>query len=98
VVNDGILDLLCLGNCFNRLRSFDLCAALAAKEGMSEYDALRAITLDAARICRVDDRLGSLAVGKDADLCIWDGNPLDVRSSVIATLIDGEVVWKKEKG
>jgi len=81
-----------------RLQYLPLCAALAAKEGMSEYDALRAITLDAARICRVDDRLGSLAVGKDADLCIWDGNPLDVRSSVIATLIDGEVVWKKEKG
>ena len=81
-----------------RLQYLPLCAALAAKEGMSEYDALRAITIDAARICRVDHRLGSLTVGKDADLCIWDGNPLEVRSSVVATLINGAIVWQKEKG
>ena len=57
-----------------------------------------AITIDAARICRVEHRLGSIAVGKDADLCLWDGNPLDVRSSVVKTLINGTVVWEKEKG
>lgn len=79
-----------------RLQYLPLCAALAVKEGMSEYDALRAITLDAARISRVDHRLGSLAVGKDADLVLWDKNPLDLRSSVMATLINGEIVWKKE--
>lgn len=81
-----------------RLQYLPLCAALAAKEGMSDYDALRAITIDAARICRVAHRLGSLAVGKDADICIWDGNPLVVRSSVVATLINGNIVWQKEKG
>lgn len=64
---------------------------------MKEIDALRAITLDAAKICRVDHRLGSLTVGKDADIVLWDGNPLDVKSSVIKTLIDGAVVWEKEK-
>ncbi len=79
-----------------RLQYLPLCAALAVKEGMSEYDALRAITLDAARISRVGHRLGSLAVGKDADLVLWDKNPLDLRSSVMATLINGEIVWKKE--
>lgn len=81
-----------------RLQYLPLCAALAAKEGMSEYDALRAITIDAARICRVDHRLGSLTIGKDADLCLWDGNPLELRSSVVATLINGKIVWQKEKG
>lgn len=81
-----------------RLQYLPLCAALATKEGLSEYDALRAITIDAARICRVDHRLGSLTVGKDADLCLWDGNPLKVSSSVVKTLIDGKVVWEKEKG
>ena len=81
-----------------RLQYLPLCAALAAKEGLSEYDAFRAITIDAAKISRVDHRLGSLTVGKDADLCLWDGNPLDIRSSVVKTLIDGKVVWEKEKG
>ena len=81
-----------------RLQYLPLCAALAAKEGLSEYDAFRAITIDAARICRVDHRLGSLAVGKDADLCLWSGNPLEIRSFVVKTLINGKVVWKKDKG
>ena len=78
-------------------REFDLDLTLDHCEGMKEIDALRAITLDAAKICRVDHRLGSLTVGKDADIVLWDGNPLDVKSSVIKTLIDGAVVWEKEK-
>ena len=39
-----------------------------------------------------------LTVGKDADLCLWDGNPLEISSSVIKTLIDGQVVWEKKEG
>ena len=80
-----------------RLQYLPLCAALAVKEGMEEAAALRAITIDAARICRVDHRLGSLAIGKDADVVLWDGSPLDVRSSVVTTLVDGKVVWEKKK-
>lgn len=81
-----------------RLQYLPLCAALAAKEGLSYYDALRAITIDAASICRVDHRLGSLAIGKDADIVLWDSNPLEVKSSVVKTLINGKIVWEKEKG
>jgi imidazolonepropionase-like amidohydrolase len=81
-----------------RLQYLPLCAALAAKEGLGDYNALCAITIDAARICRVDDRLGSLTAGKDADLCLWDGNPLEIRSSVVKTIINGNIVWEKEKG
>lgn len=64
---------------------------------MGEWEALRAITIGAAKICRVDQRLGSLAVGKDADLVIYNGNPLEVSSSVHATIIDGNVVWAREE-
>jgi len=81
-----------------RLQYLPLCAGLAVKEGLSEYDAFRAITIDAARISRVDHRLGSLTAGKDADLCLWDGNPLETGSSVIKTLINGKIVWEKKKG
>ena len=63
---------------------------------MGEWGALRAITIDAARICRVDKRLGSLKVGKDADIVIYDGNPLEIKSSVVKTIINGNVVWENE--
>ena len=79
----------------SRIQQLPLCAALAAKEGWDEYDALRAITIDAAKICRVDHRVGSLKAGKDADLIICDGSPLDIRTTVKATFIEGRQIWPK---
>jgi imidazolonepropionase-like amidohydrolase len=67
-------------------------AALSVKEGLDEATALRAVTLTPARVMGVDDRLGSLEPGKAATLCIWSGNPLDVRSRVEAAWIDGRQV------
>lgn len=81
----------------SRIQYLPLCAALAAKEGWNEYEALCAITIDAARICRVDSRLGSLSVGKDADIAIFNGDPLEIKSSVYATIINGKVVWRKQR-
>lgn len=81
----------------SRIQYLPLCAGLAVKEGMEEMGALRAITIDAARICRVEHRLGSLKVGKDADIVIYDGSPLELASSACATIINGEIVWEKEK-
>ena len=78
----------------SRIQYLPLCAALAAKEGMDKFAALRAITLEAARICRVDHRLGSLAIGKDADLAIWDGDPLQIASSVRYTIVNGRIAWE----
>jgi imidazolonepropionase-like amidohydrolase len=69
-----------------------LCAAVAVKEGMDETEALRAITINAAEIAGIDDRVGSLAVGKDADIVIMDGHPLEFRSRVLYTIINGQVV------
>lgn len=77
----------------SRIQHLPLCAALAAKEGLDEWDALRAITIDAAKICRVDHRLGSIKEGKDADVVIYDASPLKIDSSVRATVINGEIVW-----
>ena len=78
----------------SRIQHLIICAAMAAKEGLGESEALRAITINAARICRVDGRLGSLKVGKDADIAIYKGNPLDIGSSLRATIINGEIVWR----
>ncbi len=90
----GVLVALTTDHPVSRIQYLPLCAGLAAKEGMGEWGALRAITIDAARICGVDNRLGSLTEGKDADIVIYDGNPLEIASSVVATIVNGQVAWR----
>jgi imidazolonepropionase-like amidohydrolase len=68
-------------------------ATLAVKEGLDRDAALRALTVNPARILGIDDRLGSLAVGKDADLCVWSGDPLDVMQRVERAFIDGREIY-----
>ena len=92
----GVTVALTTDHPVSRLQYLPLCAGLAAREGMSEWGALRAITIDAARICRVDHRLGSLSAGKDADFSLWRGSPLEIASSAVMTVIDGEIVWRAE--
>ncbi len=75
------------------LQYLTICAALAVKKGMDRTEALRAITINAAEILEIDDRVGSLEVGKDADIVIWDGDPLNIFSSVLYTIINGEIVY-----
>jgi len=79
-----------------RIQYLSLCAGIAAKEGLGETGALRAITIDAAKICGVEERLGSLKEGKDADLVIYKGNPLEINGTALFTLVDGKVVWEKD--
>jgi imidazolonepropionase-like amidohydrolase len=69
-------------------------AALAVREGMDREAALRAVTINPARIMRVSDRIGSLAPGKDADLVIWSGDPFDVMSRAEAAYIGGREVYR----
>ena len=89
----GVTVALTTDHPVSRIQYLPLCASLAAKEGLGEQAALRAITIDAAKICRVDHRLGSLQEGKDADLAIFDGDPMEITSSVCMTMINGKVVW-----
>jgi len=69
-------------------------AALAVREGMDRAAALRAITINPARIMRVSDRIGSLAPGKDADLVIWSGDPFDVMSRAEVAYLRGREVYR----
>jgi imidazolonepropionase-like amidohydrolase len=68
-------------------------AALAVKEGLAWTTAVRALTIHPARIAGIDDRLGSLEPGKDADLVIWSGDPLDVLSRVERAFIGGAEIY-----
>ena len=69
-----------------------LSAAVAAREGMGEEAALRAVTIDAARLSGAADRVGSLEAGKDADVLILDGHPFDLRTRVLGVWINGAQV------
>jgi imidazolonepropionase-like amidohydrolase len=74
-----------------------LCAGLAVKQGLPMVEGLKAITINAARICGVADRVGSLKKGKDADIAIFSGNPMEVFTRTLYTIINGEVVYDYEK-
>ncbi len=73
-----------------------LCAGLAVKHGLPMEEGLKAITINAARICGVSDRVGSLKKGKDADIAVFSGNPLEVFTKTLYTIIDGEVIYENE--
>ena len=72
-------------------------AALAIRAGMSEAAALRALTIHAAEMLDLQDRIGSLEVGKDADLVVLSGPPFSVYTHVLATYIEGEKVFDRSR-
>ena len=74
-----------------------LCAALAMRYGIPEEEALKMVTSNAAEIARVADRVGSIAVGKDADLVIFDGPWYEPRSRVDLVIGDGRVIYERAK-
>jgi imidazolonepropionase-like amidohydrolase len=67
-------------------------AGLAAANGLSPRDALATVTIDAARILGIDSRVGSLAVGKDGDVAMYDGDPFEYTTHCTGTIINGQVV------
>lgn len=69
-----------------------LCAGLAVQAGMDSFAALQAITINPAKHTGIADRVGSLEVGKDADIVITDGSPFEVSTKVKYVLIDGEIL------
>src|SRR5699024_7033795 len=74
-------------------------AALAVKHGMDPDDALRAITLHPAEVLGVADRIGSIETGKEADLVLWEGDPLDTRHRTLRVWQGGaEVMHRDESG
>ncbi|MGN1127611.1 MAG: amidohydrolase family protein, partial [Candidatus Flemingiibacterium sp.] len=72
------------------LQYLPLCAEMAVRNGLDEYEALRALTINPARILGLSERIGSLRPGKDADMVLIDGSPLSGR--VRAVFIDGRLV------
>lgn len=73
-----------------------LCAGFAIHSGMDEFEALRAITINPSYHIGVADRVGSLEVGKDADIVIADASPFEISTTIEAVLVNGKIVHKKE--
>ncbi|MCI8484900.1 MAG: amidohydrolase [Lachnospiraceae bacterium] len=72
-----------------------LCAGLAVNAGMDEFDALKAITINAAKHIGVEARVGSLEVGKDGDLVIAEGSPMISDTKIKYVLIDGKITYQR---
>ena len=74
-------------------QSLNMCAAMAVKAGMDEFEALKAITLNPAQTLGIDHLKGQLKEGLDADIVIWDLHPLDLQASTVRVYVKGEEVF-----
>lgn len=74
------------------LEYLPMCASLAHKAGLEEEAALKAISITAAEILELEDRIGSIEVGKDADLVLWDKHPFDLHARTTHVWVNGELV------
>ena len=72
-------------------------AAMAAANGLSKDQALAAITREAAKILGVDNRIGSLEVGKDGDVALFDGDPFEYTTHCVGTVIEGRIVSSEKR-
>ena len=91
----GVLTAITTDHPVSLIQSLPLCAGLAVKAGLDMEEGYKSITINPAIICGVDNRVGSLAVGKDADIAIFGGNPMEVFTQTLYTIIDGQIIYDK---
>ena len=89
----GVMTAVTTDHPVSLIQSLPLCAGMAVKSGLDLEEGYRSITIYPARICGVDDRVGSLEAGKDADIAVFDGNPMEVFTKTLYTIINGEIVY-----
>ncbi len=75
-------------------KNFALCAGMAMRNGMSRDESLKAMTSIPAHICGIDNRVGKIKEGLDADVVIWKGNPPDITATAKTVIIDGKIVGR----
>ena len=93
---EGVKTAITTDHPVSRIQSLPVCAGFAVKSGLEEMEALKSITIYPAEICRTDHRVGSLEVGKDADIAIFDDLPIRVAARCMCTLIEGKIVYADE--
>ena len=90
----GVMTAITTDHPVSLIASLPLCAGLAVKSGLALEEGYKAITIHPAMICGVADRVGSLEVGKDADIAVFTGNPMEVFTRTLYTIINGEIVYE----
>lgn len=95
LVNKGVKVAIMTDHPVIPIKYLPVCAALAMKEGLSFYESLKAITINAAEIVGIDNRVGSIEKGKDADIVILSGSPFELSTKTLYTIVDGKVVYKE---
>lgn len=93
----GVLTAITTDHPVSLIASLPICAGLAVKAGLPLEEGYRSITINAARICGVEDRVGSLEVGKDADIAVFSGNPMEIFTETLYTVINGNIVYESGK-
>ena len=93
----GVCTAITTDHPVSMIQFLPICAGLAVKSGLPAEEGLRSITINPAKICGVADRVGSLEVGKDADVAIFNGNPMEVFTRALYTIIEGKIVYHDEK-
>lgn len=93
----GMLTAITTDHPVSLIQSLPICAGMAVKAGLPMEEGLKAITINPAKICGVADRVGSLEVGKDADIAVFNGNPMEVFTRTLYTIIDGQVVYEADE-
>ncbi|SKC65722.1 amidohydrolase [Maledivibacter halophilus] len=92
--DSGMLVSLISDHPFTNCKYLPLYAGLLSKYGFSQEEALKALTINPARALGIDDRIGSIEEGKDADLVIFDNEPLESLTNVVMTIINGIIVYE----
>lgn len=87
---EGAEVAICTDHPENPIQYLPVTAGLAVRGGMSETEAIKAITINPARICGIDNRVGSIEVGKDADFVLFKGSPFDITTPPSAVFMDGK--------
>jgi len=95
---EGVLVSLHTDNPVIEERDYIEQASIVNHYGMPDEAALQAVTINPAKILGIDNRVGSIDVGKDADLTIWSGNPLELTSKADEVFIDGKAVYTRKDG
>ena len=93
----GVMTAITTDHPVSLIQSLPLCAGLSVKAGLPIEEGFKAMTIYPATICGVAERIGSLEVGKDADIAIFNGNPMEVFTKTLYTIIDGEIVYDASK-
>jgi len=91
--NKGITTAVTTDHPVTCIEYLPLCAGLCVREGLDLYKALEAITINPAKILGIADRAGSIEAGKDADIVIFDGNPLEIMSKLNIAIVNGNIVY-----